>query len=573
MSGKKKMRENTTPSLPMKKKNKKVKKNGRIKLSTMLFLVSVVPLLLTVAVINVNSVITTRSNMEGQVSETLSVAANNLSIHCSGNKINGGTINTYNDYMDCLKEQNVEQGLILESGSGTSSIKNENDYREKEIELDKDFSQVTEGFFDTSVRIQNVEYYGYYMPVETDGEVVAIAFAGKEKTVVDEAIKREIITYVMFGFVIAVIFAVVDILAARYMSKSVKAVGKNVNALASGDLREQERASSAIREMSTLFGETRFMQSNLATTIGKVKSISKQLGNNIAEVTELSSSSVSRANAITETMKDLSATAGGMAENVQNINVQMVDMESCITDISGEVDKLYENSDVLLHSNDEAKQDMNAIMENSKRSVEAVQDILSQIKETNYSIGEIDKAVSIILDISDQTSLLSLNASIEAAKAGELGRGFAVVAEEIGKLANQSAEGAEIIKNMAQTIVQKSGVSVRLAEDIAGLITEEQKSVSNTRTTFEELSRDIEQSVVSIRNIADKTENLTDYKEKVLDNVQDLSAISEENYASNQEVCSNITEILSEVESVNTHCEKINNMAGELEKSAAYFQE
>ena len=66
--------------------------------------------------------------------------------------------------------------------------------------------------------------------------------------------------------------------------------------------------------------------------------------------------------------------------------------------------------------------------------------------------------------------------------------------------------------------------------------------------------------------------DLTAYKEKVIENVQGLSAISEQNAASNEEVNSNIHEIISEVQTVNDNCGKMNNMAQELEKSVSYFQ-
>ena len=74
-----------------------------------------------------------------------------------------------------------------------------------------------------------------------------------------------------------------------------------------------------------------------------------------------------------------------------------------------------------------------------------------------------------------------------------------------------------------------------------------------------------------VKNIADKTDNLTSNKEKVIENVQNLSAISEENYASNEEVSANVGEIIEEVNLVNENCAKMNHMAQELDESVAYF--
>ena len=215
---------------------------------------------------------------------------------------------------------------------------------------------------------------------------------------------------------------------------------------------------------------------------------------------------------------------------------------------------------------------MDLIMNNSEESVDAVADIEKQINETNNSIAQVDQAVELILSISQQTNLLSLNASIEAARAGAFGKGFAVVAEEIRRLSEQSAEGAEMIKNLAGTITEKSGRSVQLAQKVHALISLEQKNIAETQKKYEELSDEINRSVSDIRLIADKTEHLSLYKENVIDNVQNLSAISEENTASNEEVNANVSEIMSKVQTINENCEKMNEMAHELERSVSYFQ-
>jgi len=113
---------------------------------------------------------------------------------------------------------------------------------------------------------------------------------------------------------------------------------------------------------------------------------------------------------------------------------------------------------------------------------------------------------------------------------------------------------------------------VGLVDRVHSFILLEQENVSKTREKYEELSRDIDQSVREIRFIAEKTDHLTGYKEKVIENVKYLSTISRENAARSEEVNINIREIISEVQSVNANCEKMNGMAGELTKSVSYFQ-
>ncbi len=562
-----------------KKQSKKVtndvKKGGKLGVSMVLILISVVPLLLAIAVLSAVSVYMTKDNLETQVENTLQVAASNLSTHCSGNEINGGTVMDYNEYLDCLKDYGIEMGIIMEGGSGTSSIRNESDFREKEIEFKKDFvadkEEIMSGIFSESVTIAGEKYFGYYLPIITDGEIVGIAFAGKSQDDVNNAIYSGMMTMIIIAVVLAVVFAAIAVYCGRYMKKPLKIVGKRVAALSSGDLKVQPSCKALVRELDELIDETTEMQESMSDTIGKVKDVATEVGYVISEVSTVSDSSAGRAKQITNAMEELSYTAGGMAENVQNINVQMIEVGTCINEMTEDVDVLYQNSDNLLKINDEARTDMNVILENSKKSVVAVNDIASQIKETNYSINEIEKAVGLILEISEETKLLSLNASIEAARAGEAGKGFAVVASEIAKLSEQSADGAEMIKNLAQTIMKKSQTSVELADGISILINEEQQSITDTQRKYEELSNNIGESVSKIKHIADKTDDLNNYKEKVLDNVSDLSAISEENYASCEEVSANISEIITEVRIVSDNCYRMTEMAKELEESASYF--
>ncbi|MBQ9766134.1 MAG: cache domain-containing protein [Lachnospiraceae bacterium] len=557
------------------KKDESKRTKSKLKVRGMLMIISIVPLILSTAIICGVSVFTTKSNLEKQVEDTLYVASNILASHCSGNKISPVNEIAYYEYLDSLKEKNIDMAIVYENATCASSIRNDNDYRVKDIAFDKDFeadrAELEKGYFEPTVMINGKAYFGYFMPIITDGELVAMAFAGQVKTVVTDAISGSLMRFVLLGVAMAGAFAVVALLCSRGMVKSVNAVGKSVNALSQGDLNIQSDESSSLKEMDMLLKATELMQKNVSEVIGKVKTVSTELGESISSVTELSGSSAERAKMINNAMEELSVTAASMTENVQDINTQMFEMDREINDISEDVEHLYNTSGNILKANDAAKEDMDIIMQNSHKSVAAVNEILTQIKATNDSIEEIDKAVSLILSIADQTSLLSLNASIEAARAGEAGRGFAVVAGEIGTLSAQSAEGAEMIKNLAQTIIDKSRTSVELATGISELIVEEQESITRASSKYEELSQGISESAAKIKDIASKTDNLTNYKEIVIDNVQNLNAISEENYASNEEVSAHVREIIEEVNVVNDNCEKMNRVAQELDKSAAYF--
>ncbi len=553
-----------------KEKRKVLKKGaGKISFFGMLLSLSIIPLVLSISFVSIIAVMVMRNNLNDASQNTLYIVANNLASYCDENHINAINAADYYEYLDSLKDQNIEMAIIIEGTPCTTSIKNENDYRVREIEVEKNTG---EAFYDDQVEIDGKQYCAYYTPIYSDGEMIGLAFAGQLAENVTGAVNRVVNTIAGVSLLLVVIFVVVALLFSKGVLKSFRVISQKIDALANGDLADSGIHKSNIKEMGTLLEETSSMRGRLSEIIGKVKMVASNLITQIEDVTELSKSNSQKAEIITCAVKELSVATTGMAENVQEINGKMMEIGNCVNEISDNVENLTGHSDNILQTNNEAKVNMNTIMENSRESVEAVKDIAQQIEQTNDSIAEIDMAVELILSISDQTSLLSLNASIEAARAGEHGKGFAVVAEEIRNLSDQSAKGAEMIKKLAQDIIEKSGRSVELTHKVHSLIETEQENVSKTQEKYEELSGEITRSVEEIHMIADKIEILTGYKENVIGNVQDLSAISEENAASNTEVSANIEDIIEKVQLVNRNCENLSNMADELAASAAFFK-
>ena len=562
--------------LNKKVKTPKVKQPFKVNLLAMMLALSVIPLMISVIIVSTSSFNIAKGIMKDAAVDKLGIVATNLASHCKENEINAINVTAYYDYLDSLKEEGIEMAILLEGSPCNTSIKNENDFRIREIILQRDVlaerEQLGEGYYEENVEIDGQVYFTYCMPIEVAGEITGVALAAELQENVTGRIASIVSTFVLIAAVLIVIFVIVAFLFSRGFAKSFKAVEKNVNTLSQGNLTEQKKSKSIIKEMSAILSQTDALQQNMGQAIGKTKDVSQKLVGAVEETVSLSNSSSGRAKQITCAMDDLATSTVSMAENVQDISLQMIEIGNCVNDISDNVDNLYKSSENMQNTNVETKSELENILESSKKSVEAVRDIAEQIKQTNDSIEEIDKAVQLILDLSEQTNLLSLNASIEAARAGVHGRGFAVVAEEIRHLSVQSAEGAEMIKALAGTITGKSQKSVELANDVRKIIVEEQAGIEKTQQKYEELSSEIDESVAEIKAIAEKAEHLTEYKEKVIGNVQDLSAISQETAASTEEVGANVTEILSEIDKVNDECEVMNNMAKELEDAVSYFQ-
>lgn len=558
------------------KGNKSGAKGLRVSMFVFLIGVALLPLIISVAIVSVLSFRITSNNIEQSSKEMLLTVSRNLASHCAQNEITIVNASSHYDYLDSLKSQDIEVAIIFENMSCETSIKNENGYRIREISCDEDLfknpANYEEGLFETNVQVNDENYYACYIPIIIEDKVVGVAFSSMPMGKLVEATNSMLIDIIVIAVILIVISVIVVLIFSKKVSKTFVQLGDRMTALSAGDLNKQKDQKSMLREMHILLDHSSLLQGNLQEIISKVKSVSGQLVNNIGEVTGLSDDASERARHILDSVNELTKSAEYMNVNVQGIVEQMKEIEDSVNDMSTSVEQLHRHSENILESNNEAKTNMDLIMKKSQQSVKAVKDIADQIHETNDSIERVDEAVAMILDISEETNLLSLNASIEAARAGEEGKGFAVIAGEIFQLSEQSAKSAEIIKQLARTITEDSKKSVDLAADVQTMIMQEQESITLTRNKYEELSEDIGHSADEIRSLAAITDQLSNYKEKVVENVHNLGAISEENAASNEEVNGNISEIISQVQNVNENCVTMNEMAKQLDESVMFFK-
>lgn len=554
------------------KKQKTPKKQG-CSLFLLLMLLALAPVVLATVILSTTSLHLTRTNLEGSVQTTLHVTADNLAKYCKENEITAMNASGYYEYLDSLKEEDLEMAILADGIPATTSIKNENDYRIREIPMDQDLVSGggTEGYYDKNVVIDGNAYYGYYIPIMNDGRITAVAFAAERKNDITDALWEIEVVFLICAVGMVLLFGAICFFLSRALSSRMKETGARVDALAEGDLSAKKESHSIVREIRNLLLNTSQMQRNLAQVIGGVQEISGELLNSVRQVAEGSNATMEQAEQISQAVDQLSAAAEEMAENVQNISDRMDEIGAAVNDISASAGQLQKDSEEMQDNSRKAGEGMEKIMTGSSRSVESVDTITSKIHETNDYIEKIDEAVALIFSISGQTNLLSLNASIEAARAGEAGRGFAVVAEEIRKLSEQSAAGAEQIKELAQGIMEKSGETVEQADVVKDIIREEQDYIIATREQYQQLEQSIRHSAEEIRKIAGETRHLSQQKEDILGNIGSLSAISEENAANNQQVNANIDEILTQIQTVGANCDKMKQISEELENSVAYF--
>ena len=398
-----------------------------------------------------------------------------------------------------------------------------------------------------------------------------MGFAGEPVDMVEAAENSLINRMYLICNIVLIIFGLVILRVALAIKRPLEKVTVVIEDIAEGNLSAKATVVTPVREIKSLTDSAALLSEKMGGVIHKVTEETDSLGITVNDLNSLASTSAEGASQIGSTMDELAQTSMSLAENVESVNSAVIDMGNEITVIRSEADRLSVNADNMKNANDEALVSVNTVIDSSEKSAKAVDEIAKQIKSANDSISEINDAVQLILNITGQTKLLSLNASIEAARAGEQGKGFAVVANEIKNLSEQSAEGAEMIKQIAENILKSSETSVALASSIKELIDREKDDVLKTKENFGVLSEAIGSTLTVAKEIEERAVSLDSLKNGIINSVTDLSAISEENAASNEEVTAGVTNILDSVNNISSGTGDIKNMSDELKGIIEYF--
>lgn len=480
------------------------------------------------------------------------------------------------EFIDSLQKDEIELTFFEGDTRFITSIKDKSGNRVEGTKASEEVWNIVKtgkDYQSDGIDISGAKYYVYYTPVCTDdGKVIGMAFAGEKEAIVNDAKNNLMISFVKIALVLTVVYLIILIWLARIIRKPIAKTAADIENIANGNISNEISGSSQIAETDKLITASRILKEKLNDIVSGVNEHVLNLQQDTASLKERADFCNDGTKQISQAMEELSVTAVTLAENVQDVNAKSLEMGNAITDIDGDVQVLSDNSNHMDKANEDAAKSIETVLDSSNRSSAIVEKITNQIEETNQAISSINESVDLIMDITGQTSLLSLNASIEAARAGQAGRGFAVVADEIKKLSEQSAQGADTIKQVADNIFEKSNESVALVNEVRELIGKEQEDISVTKESFEILSKTINDNLVAVSRISEKTKQLDTIKQAIIGNINDLSAISEENAASNQEVSANITNIAESIDEMNAATGHVNNISEELAQLMEYFK-
>ena len=398
----------------------------------------------------------------------------------------------------------------------------------------------------TDIVINGLDYSAVYIPLKnSDGSIVGMVFAGEPIVEIDTYINKKVIT-LTYSSVLSLLFAaVLGLIVANSIAKYVVFTSKTLSQLAGGDL--NATVSDKLMKRSDEIGEmglsTKHLTDKLRNIVTQLRHVTAQVyetGNDLDSMAEQTNHA---AEDISCAVDDISKGAVSQAEEIQTASAEISNIGAMIEGIVGNVEKLTRIADDMGNAGQQSTSIIKELEVSSIRTSEAVKNISDQINATNEAVKKISDAASLITEITNQTSLLALNASIEAARAGEAGRGFGVVATEINNLATQSDEAAKEIQEILSVLQEESQKTLSAMETTESLVKEQQRKLSDTIHSFESVTEGINISRDETSTIMTNVEACNNARIHINDVINNLSAISEENAASSEETTASMQEL------------------------------
>jgi len=358
----------------------------------------------------------------------------------------------------------------------------------------------------------------------------------------------------------------------RLISVPVRKLSAQAKTMAGGDLSVEPlvlRSNDELGELARSFG---LMAESFRGIVAQVTTNAQQVAATSQQLTASAEQTAAASGQIAETIQDVASGAERQLQGTTSVTDGFAAMAGGLERIRADMDlvrKLAEqaNANASLGSRNVAQveRQMAAI----SASTETASSVVDELGRRSTEIGAI---VKLIGQLATQTKMLSLNASIEASRAGEHGRGFAVVAEEVRKLAEQSGEAAESIRDITEAILGGTTEAVQAMADNAvnvrtglTLVAEMGRSFGDIAVSVEEVGRSSAQAAAVV---ADTTGSAA----QLLESVRGIAAISETTTEHSQSVAASSQQQTAMIQQISNASSALSKMAEELLESIGVFK-
>lgn len=413
-----------------------------------------------------------------------------------------------------------------------------------------------------------------FVPIVLEEEVQGVLRIGFSMDNVNGAVARN--NMIILGISI-IAFLIVGVFLFRISSRVVAAiaeVNEELNYMANGDFTRKidSKKLSGKDEIGEMALATESLSVSIKGIVSNVLSSTDALSSAAVQLNETSEQTTAASWEVGLAVDQISRGASQQAEETMQGAEAVSVLSKMIAENEKRLSSLNESTVVVNRLKEEGSEQLSGLIKQSDISKQASRSVSEVIVNTSESAQKIVKASEMIQSIADQTNLLALNAAIEAARAGEAGRGFSVVADEIRKLAEASNSFTKEISKVISDLLEKTDHAVVNIKELELVIENQLHSVQLTSDKFEGITEAIEVMQKSIGNVNQTEQEMLNQKEKIVEIIEHLSAISQENASGTEEAAASIKEQINAISIISESSSKLNELANILVDKVRTFK-
>ena len=371
--------------------------------------------------------------------------------------------------------------------------------------------------------------------------------------------------------VLGVLIAIfIGIIVAYSIITPLRKLRNTTELLAKGDLRAkaevgvQDEVGAVATAFNHAIDELRFMVTESAENAQHINISSSELFKVSDETTRSLGELNQLVNELAAGANSQSATVEAATRSIQKAS----ENADLVTQTTLDIDKICKEASETAGRGEAAVNEMTVTINSLVESVNSINSMVHNIAEDHTVIRQM---VDVIREIAEKTSLLSLNASIEAARAKEFGHGFAVVANNIRQLSVQSRESVEQIDEVINQVFTKTDHAITTMEQGTAKVEMSRTSMIETIKLFQELIKQVDQVYTSIALITKTADQLHNNNQLVINEMEKVSQISQDNLAAAEEVSATFEQQYASSMIVNEAASQLQKMAEQLTLSANKF--
>lgn len=373
-------------------------------------------------------------------------------------------------------------------------------------------------------------------------------------------------------FVIALILSIaVALIIAFSIARELKKLQSATERMAGGDLSTKLEVKRH-DEFGELEHNFNGMMDSISVLIRNVGTNSDEINEIAKAVMEVSENTREVAEQVTEAIGSVAQGATEQAQSTAEANVEVEKLAESMSVSKEKTEKIGERSKETEQLGRKGIKILDELIKKSERAKINSDESIATMSEMLKSIEKINFISDAIADITSQTNLLSLNASIEAARAGESGKGFAVVADEIRKLAEQSKDSTEEIKQIVAEITGNSAHVEDQLEESSVIQNDQQTSIKETQKLFEDIEVSVGELMQAVEEIEQLNHEMSMARDNVVNRMEDIASVSETSAAATQEVNASAEQVNSTMGQMASHAQMLDEIVGKLGESVKQFK-